>query len=61
MHIEGKEIGDWIAIDYGYVIVHIFIPDMRETYAIEQIWQAGKVVDVEFSIRPGVVEDEGFF
>ena len=45
-HTEGERIGDWIVLDYGILIVHLFIPDMREKYALEQVWKAGKVVDI---------------
>ena len=33
--------GDWIVIDYGSIIVHIFIPEFREKYQIEKIWSKG--------------------
>ena len=37
--IEGKETGDWVLIDTGDVIVHIFRPEVREFYQIEKMWQ----------------------
>jgi ribosome-associated protein len=36
---EGEEFGEWIAMDYGEVIVHIMLRDKREFYNIEKIWQ----------------------
>ena len=36
--IEGKEHGDWILIDAGDVIVHIFRPEVREYYQLEKMW-----------------------
>ena len=36
--IEGKEAGDWILIDTGDVIVHIFRPEVREFYQLEKMW-----------------------
>ena len=40
---EGKETGDWVLIDTGDVIVHIFRPEVREFYQLEKMWQSGAV------------------
>ncbi len=37
--VEGKDIGDWVLIDTGDVIVHIFRPEVREFYQLEKMWQ----------------------
>lgn len=37
---EGKDTGDWVLIDAGDVIVHIFRPEVREFYQLEKMWQA---------------------
>ncbi|MEL6960276.1 MAG: ribosome silencing factor [Pseudomonadota bacterium] len=36
--VEGKETGDWVLIDTGDVIVHIFRPEVREFYQLEKMW-----------------------
>ena len=36
--IEGKTTGEWVLIDAGDVIVHLFKPDVRSFYKIEQLW-----------------------
>lgn len=36
--VEGKEHGDWVLIDAGDVIVHIFRPEVREFYQLEKMW-----------------------
>jgi ribosome-associated protein len=36
---EGKDIGDWVLIDAGDVIVHLFRPEVREFYQLEKMWQ----------------------
>ena len=37
--VEGKENADWILLDFGAVIVHIFKPEVREYYQIEKMWK----------------------
>ncbi|WP_166417218.1 ribosome silencing factor [Cochlodiniinecator piscidefendens] len=38
--IEGKEQGDWVLIDTGDVVVHVFRPEVREFYQLEDMWLA---------------------
>ena len=35
---EGLDSGEWILMDYGSFIVHLFSPRLRETYALEMLW-----------------------
>ena len=39
VNIVGTENGQWVAIDYTDVIVHIFLPDVREFYDLEGLWE----------------------
>jgi ribosome-associated protein len=43
--IEGKQAGNWIMIDYGPTIVHIFFDYLRDYYALEQLWPKAKHLD----------------
>ncbi len=36
--VEGKETANWILLDYGDIIVHIFRSDIRQYYALEKMW-----------------------
>ncbi len=40
VHIEGMPNADWVLIDTGDVIVHLFRPEVREFYNLEKIWVA---------------------
>ena len=43
--IEGLPHADWVLVDGGDVIVHIFRPEVREFYNIEKMWQADFAAD----------------
>lgn len=45
--IEGYDTANWILMDLGDVIVHIFDKENRLLYDLERIWRDGKEVDVE--------------
>jgi ribosome-associated protein len=38
--IEGLENGRWVIVDFTDVLVHIFIPELRKYYALEDLWPA---------------------
>lgn len=43
--VEGLPHADWVLVDAGDVIVHIFRPEVREFYNIEKMWQADFAAD----------------
>ena len=44
--IDGLREGRWVGIDYGTVIVHVFIPELREFYNIENLWADAKLESI---------------
>ena len=45
-HIDGFLGGTWIALDYGFVIVHIFNPEKRDFYRLEKLWDDAEEIDI---------------
>jgi ribosome-associated protein len=44
LRTEGHNKGGWILLDYGDLIVHILMPDLREFYSLETFWGHGQIV-----------------
>ena len=42
--IEGEPSDGWVLIDYGGVVVHLFAPEARSYYDLEELWKASRVV-----------------
>lgn len=45
-HVVGLGQCIWVAIDYTDVIVHIFLPDAREFYDLEHLWEDAKIEEI---------------
>lgn len=43
--IEGYAVGKWVVQDYGDLVVHVFDPDTRAYYALEELWADAPQVD----------------
>jgi ribosome-associated protein len=45
---KGKKQGfardGWVVVDFGDVVVHLFSPDQRDFYLLEELWENGKVL-----------------
>ena len=54
-HIEGRAT-NWILLDYGSVIIHVFTRDAREFYNLDRIWSDGEHIELEKLISLGEEE-----
>ena len=39
IRVHGQQLAEWIAMDYGDIIVHIFLPELRNFYNIDNLWE----------------------
>ena len=45
--VEGYDASKWVVQDYGDVVVHVFDPDTRDYYKLEELWADAKKIDWE--------------
>lgn len=45
-NFDGYNASEWIVIDYGHLLVHIFLPETRERYRLEDLWSDANITDV---------------
>ena len=50
IHVEGLADGDWVVVDYLNIVIHLFKPDVREKYRLEELWKDAKVVDLGIEV-----------
>lgn len=50
LHTDGEDDGEWIVMDFGEFVIHLLIPEMREKYSLEELWQKAKIVDVDIVV-----------
>lgn len=43
---EGYRNGQWIIIDYGDIMIHVFMPEFREYYNLEDLWNDGQITNI---------------
>ncbi|PCI75985.1 ribosome silencing factor [Candidatus Aerophobetes bacterium] len=44
--IRSEEGGGWVVMDFFEVMVHIFLPEMRDKFRLEELWSEGEILDL---------------
>lgn len=50
LFVEGLKTGDWIVIDYLHIMIHLFMPGLRDKYQLEQLWREGDIIDLHIDV-----------
>lgn len=58
MGIEGYEASKWVVQDYGDVVIHVFDPDTRDYYKLEELWSDAPKMDWENESEETVEDEE---
>lgn len=53
LHREGKAGAEWVLLDYGFMVIHIFGQGARRYYDLERLWRSAERLDVPPSGQPG--------
>ncbi len=56
--IQGLQTADWVLIDLGDIIVHLFKPDVRQFYALEKMWSMEPESTPKHPIPTALIPDE---
>jgi len=54
LRTEGYRDGGWVLIDFGCLIVHVFLDDIRKFYNLERLWSDARSMDIS-----GLITEEG--
>ena len=54
---EGIREGDWIVLDFWEIIIHLFIPELRERYQLEKMWPEAKILELPLVEAHNVVSE----
>jgi len=50
LHLEGLDNCYWVLVDYGNIIVHVFLEEYRNFYSLESLWADAKIEKMEDTI-----------
>ena len=51
LRIEGYQSANWIVLDYGSVVVHVFYKETRQFYNLERLWSDGEQIDISHLLK----------
>ena len=46
LRVQGKQRSEWIGMDYGSIIVHIFVPELRSFYNLDHLWEDARLENI---------------
>jgi len=52
LRVEGQAQCDWVLVDAGDIMVHVFEPETRKVYNLEKMWQADRAPEPAFELMP---------
>ena len=55
--IEGYQGANWIVLDYGDVVVHVFYKETRQFYDLERLWSDGENIDISHLLKKEPAND----
>ncbi|XP_075414414.1 mitochondrial assembly of ribosomal large subunit protein 1 isoform X1 [Tenrec ecaudatus] len=56
--IEGKDTKDWLCMDFGSMVLHLMLPETRETYELEKLWTLRSYDDQLAQIVPEMLPED---
>ena len=56
LHTEGTNDGVWALLDYGAFVVHVFQPEARDFYQLEELWNEAPIIDL--SLEEGFADTQ---
>lgn len=52
LHREGYRSGSWVLLDFGCVVIHLFMEEARQFYNLERLWADAEEVDISGLLGP---------
>ena len=57
--IEGMAAGRWVLLDYGDIVVHVFLNEIRRLYDLDGLWSDAPRLDLDLADDGGALAAEG--